>query len=88
MRKPPNDVEDKSLKVIQVKTTEEMLRRMEALEIGKREKFKKLEESKSADNNKLPSTGEEDFKAVEEISNEAKPISRFTFMFLFFVNHH
>ena len=88
MRKPPNDVEDKSLKVIQVKTTEEMLRRMEALEIGKREKFKKLEESKSADNNKLPSTGEEDFKNVEEISNEAKPISRFTFMFLFFVNHH
>ena len=84
MRKPPNDVEDKLLKV----TTEEMLRRMEALEIGKREKFKKLEESKSADNNKLPSTGEEDFKAVEEISNEAKPISRFTFMFLFFVNHH
>ena len=74
--------------MIQVKTTEEMLRRMEALEIGKREKFKKLEESKSADNNKLPSTGEEDFKAVEEISNEAKPISRFTFMFLFFVNHH
>ena len=88
MRKPPNDVEDKSLKVIQVKTTEEMLRRMEALEIGKREKFKKLEESKSADNNKLPSTGEEDFKAVEEISNEVKPISRFTFMFLFFVNQH
>ena len=88
MRKPPNDVEDKSLKVIQVKTTEEMLRRMEALEIGKREKFKKLEESKSADNNKLPSTGEEDFKAVEEISNEAKPISRFTLMLLFFVNHH
>ena len=49
--------------------TEEMLSWMEAvkenvrawreeLEIGKREKLKKLEESNSADNNKLPSTGE------------------------------
>ena len=75
--------------MIQVKTTEEMLRRMEALEIGKREKFKKLEESKSADNNKLPSTGEEDFKAVEEISNEAKPaISRSTIMFFVIVNQY
>ena len=49
--------------------TEEMLSWMEAvkenvrvwreeLEIGKREKFKKLEESNSADNDKLPTTGE------------------------------
>ncbi len=85
LKKPQDDVEDKSLTVTQVKTkrksreemrgemmkanverrrenTEEMLRRMEAvkekagsrreeLELGKREKSKKLEESKSADDN-------------------------------------
>ncbi len=45
-----------------------------------REKSKKLEESKSADDNKLPAIDEEPWnytvtKTVEEILNDAKPIS-------------
>ena len=67
--------------------TEEMLRRMEAVKEKEREtvkrereKSKKLEESKSADDNKLPAIDEEPrnytvTKTVEEISNDAKPIS-------------
>ena len=76
----------------------ETLGRMEAvkekeLKTGKREKSRKVEISKSADDNKLPSTDEESrnytvTKNVEEISNEANPISRSTKMCFVIVNHH
>ena len=111
LKKPQDNIENKSLTVTQVKTkrksreemrdemmkanverrrenTEEMLRRMEAvkekarirreeLEIGKREKSKKLEQSKSTDENKLLSTEEPlnhtvSKTAEEEISNDTE----------------